>query len=294
LTAQRFCKGLKGVFGFPATPFRRDLSVDLDALARNVDAMASHPFCAIVAAGGMGELYSLSPNEIGEVVRVTVDAVAGRMPVIAGTAFNWPIARAIVAHAEASGVEAFLVLPPYGPPVAPQGLASYYEEIGHATALPLVIYSRDAAVFTPDQAARLCDRIPTLGGWKDGQPDLRLFRRIMHKIGDRLAWYGGMGDDYTAEYFAIGAQAFTSSISNFAPKLSIALLGPERDELLRRYVLPLFSIRARVRGYDVAAIKTAMEMVGITAGPVRPPLPNLLPDDAEDLRALMEVYAPVL
>jgi 5-dehydro-4-deoxyglucarate dehydratase len=60
VTAQQFCQTLKGVFGFPATPFRRDLSVDLDALARNVDVMASHPFCALVAAGGMGEIYARS------------------------------------------------------------------------------------------------------------------------------------------------------------------------------------------------------------------------------------------
>ena len=60
---------LRGVFGFPVTPFRRDLSLDLDALARNVDEMASHPFCAMVAAGGTGELYSLSVDEIEAVVQ---------------------------------------------------------------------------------------------------------------------------------------------------------------------------------------------------------------------------------
>jgi 5-dehydro-4-deoxyglucarate dehydratase len=227
-------------------------------------------------------------------VRVTVEAVAGRMPVIAGTAFNWSVARDIVRRSEHAGVGGFLVLPPYGPPTAPQGLASYYEEIGSSTGLPLILYSRDAAVFTPDQVARLCDRVPTLGGWKDGQADLRLFRAIRHRVGNRLAWYGGMGDDYAAEYFAIGAQAFTSSISNFAPKLSLALAGEERSELLRRYVIPLFAIRARIRGYDVAVVKMAMELVGITAGPVRPPLPNLLPEDAADVRALIESWAPVL
>ena len=66
----------RGVFGFPVTPFHKNLSLDLDALARNVDAMAQYPFCALVAAGGTGELYSLTVHEIFDVLRVTVEAAA--------------------------------------------------------------------------------------------------------------------------------------------------------------------------------------------------------------------------
>ena len=83
---------IRGVLGFPVTPFRQDLSLDLDGLARNVDEMARYPFCALVAAGGTGELYSLTPGEVEDVVRVTVQAAAGRMPVVAGTGFNGPLA----------------------------------------------------------------------------------------------------------------------------------------------------------------------------------------------------------
>src|SRR5438270_12105279 len=75
---------IRGVLGFPVTPFRQDLSLDLDALARNVDEMASHPFCGLVAAGGTAELYSLTAEEVEEVVRVTVEAFDGRMPAIGG------------------------------------------------------------------------------------------------------------------------------------------------------------------------------------------------------------------
>ena len=91
---------IRGVLGFPVTPFRKDLSLDLDALARNVDQMASHPFCALVAAGGTGELYSLTPEEIEQVVRVTVEAVNGRMPVVAGTGYSAPIGADIARRVE--------------------------------------------------------------------------------------------------------------------------------------------------------------------------------------------------
>jgi 5-dehydro-4-deoxyglucarate dehydratase len=76
---------MRGVLGFPITPFRADLSVDLDALAENVAEMVRYPFCALVATGGMGEVYSLTPREIEDVVRVTVETAAGRMPVVGGT-----------------------------------------------------------------------------------------------------------------------------------------------------------------------------------------------------------------
>ena len=74
---------LKGVFGFPITPFKKDLSLDLESLERNVADMVRYPFCAIVAAGGTGELYSMTVDEIVEVVRLTVTATGGKMPVVA-------------------------------------------------------------------------------------------------------------------------------------------------------------------------------------------------------------------
>jgi 5-dehydro-4-deoxyglucarate dehydratase len=295
-----FASALRGVFGFPVTPFRRDLSLDLDALARNVDEMAAHPFCAIVVAGGTGELYSLSPEEIESVVEVAVKAVRGRMPVVAGTGFNVPLGADIARRAERAGAQFVLVLPPYYGGSPESGLFDYYQAIGAATGLPLMIYSRDWAAFTPEMVARLADRVPTLAAWKDGQGDIRRYQRIMNYNGDRLAWLGGLGDDCVPGYFAIGVQAYTSSISNIAPQLSLDLAGAglrrdfsRLDELMRRYVHPLYAIRERVKGYEVAVMKQAMEMLGVPAGPVRPPLMNCREQDLNDLQKLMEVYQEV-
>jgi 5-dehydro-4-deoxyglucarate dehydratase len=294
-------KSLKGVFGFPITPLRKDLSLDLDALARNVDEMTRHPFCAIVAAGGTGELYSLTPQEVEDVVRVTVEATQGRMPVVAGTGYNVPLGVDIAKRVAKVGADLLLVLPPYYNNAPEAGLFDFYAAIGQATELPMMVYSRDWAVFSPEMVARLADRVPTLKGWKDGQGNGRVYQRIMQYNGDRLAWYGGLGDDTVPTYFAAGVQAYTSSISNISPKVSLALAeaGLARDfnkldELMAKYVHPLYAFRERLKGYEVSAMKTAMEMIGKPAGPVRPPLQNTRDQDVEALRKVMDAYAGML
>jgi 5-dehydro-4-deoxyglucarate dehydratase len=297
MTAKDVRSRFKGVFGFPITPFRKDLSLDLDALARNVADMVQHPFCALVAAGGTGELYSMTAEEIVEVVRVTVQAAGGRMPVVAGTGYNAAIGADIARKVEKAGAECLLALPPYYINAPESGLFDYYESIGRASGLPLFVYSRDWAVFTPQMVARLAERVPTLAGWKDGQGIARKYQRIMNEVGDRLAWFGGLGDDCVPEYFAIGVQAYTSSISNIAPTVSLALAQagmardfPKLNALMAKYVHPLYALRERMKGYEVAVMKEAMEMLGMPAGSVRPPLTKCRPQDAEDLRKLMVVY----
>jgi 5-dehydro-4-deoxyglucarate dehydratase len=271
--------------------------VDLDALAENVAEMVRYPFCALVAAGGTGEVLSLTPQEIEDVVRVSVEAAAGKMPVVGGTAFNAPIAADIARRLEKAGADCILALPPAYSNAPEEGLFDYYGTIANATGLPLMLYSRDWAAFTPAQVERLAECVPSLHFWKDGQGDLRKFQRIMQRVGDRLAWLGGLGDDAVPGYFAIGVQAYTSSLSNIAPQLSLdlaaaAMAGDHArlTALMQKYVHPLFALRERMRGYEVAVTKQAMEWLGRRAGPVRPPLCRLRPADAEDLRTLVEAY----
>src|SRR3954451_2075047 len=107
---------LRGVIGFPVTPFARsDLSLDLDGLRKNLRAMLKHPFAAIVAPSGTGELYSLSTDEHRAIVQTAVEKAGGRVPVIAGVGINTPIAREWLKGAAAAGAAGILVFPPYYP-----------------------------------------------------------------------------------------------------------------------------------------------------------------------------------
>ena len=298
-THREFARKLTGVFGFPITPMKPDFSVDYDGLGKLVDWMTQFPFCAQVTVGGTGEIYSLTAAEAIEAVRVSVNATAGRMPVVAGVGINAPIGVEMAKGMEKAGAAALLIMPPYyiNPPA--EGLSRYYETIAGSVSIPVSLYSRDWAVFTPDMVSKLADRIPNLSFWKDGQGDTRKYQRIMAAVGDRLAWIGGIGDDCAAGYFGVGVQAYTSSISNIAPKLSLAIadagMRREMDKLnalLKKYVHPLYALRDKTRGYEVTVVKKMMEMMGKPGGPARPPLVEVKTEEVAEIQRLIELYQP--
>jgi 5-dehydro-4-deoxyglucarate dehydratase len=291
---------LSGVIAFPITPFREDLSLDLDALRENLAKLFAHPICAVVAAGGTGEMYSLTPAEHLEVVRATVEAAQGRLPVIAGVGFNQSLAVELARASAEAGAHGILAFPPYYPNADDEGLLSYYGAIGVATALGLLIYSRDWAHFTATMVERLA-AIPNLVAWKDGQGDIRRLQAIMNRVGDRLQWIGGAGDDMVAAYYSIGIRAYTSSIATVAPRLSLHLhelaannRAEELRDVMQRCVIPLYSIRSRRKGYEVSTMKVLMDLAGLRGGPVRPPLVTVNAAEREELRAVLESWQPFL
>jgi 5-dehydro-4-deoxyglucarate dehydratase len=301
MTATELRSKFHGVIAFPVTPFNRDLSLDLEGLRHNLTRLIEHPVCAVVAAGGTGEVYSLTPAEYKQVVRTTVEVINGRAPIIAGVGFNQAMAVEMAKQAADAGADGILALPPYYPNADDEGMLAYYRAIGEATKLGLLIYSRDWANFTAAQVERLAANIPTLCAWKDGQGDVRRYQMIVNRLGDRLHWIGGAGDDSVPGYYSMGIRTYTSSIATVAPKLSLKLHavasrqdGAELMKLMHQCVVPLYAMRARRKGYEVSAMKAMMDMVGLRGGPVRPPLVNVKPDEAEALRAMLKTWEPFL
>jgi 5-dehydro-4-deoxyglucarate dehydratase len=293
-------KKLSGVIAFPITPFKNDLALDLDGLRRNLSRLIQHPICAVVAAGGTGEMYSLTPAEYLRVVETTIEVVAGRVPVIAGVGFGQQLAVELAQASANAGAAGILAFPPYYPQADDEGLIEYYRAIGQATPLGMFIYSRDWANFSAAMVERLT-RIPTLIAWKDGQGDLRRLQIIINRVGDRLHWIGGAGDDMVPSYYSIGIRTYTSSIATVAPRLSLKLhelAAARREEelleLMQHSVIPLYAIRGRRKGYEVSTMKSLMDMAGLSGGPVRPPLVNVSEEEKEELRAILEQWQPFL
>jgi 5-dehydro-4-deoxyglucarate dehydratase len=287
---------LHGVIAFPVTPFHKDLSVDLDGLRKNMQAILAYPVCAIVAAGGTGELYSLTPDEYVQVVKTVVEETQLKAPVIAGTAYNSVIGAELARQAMKVGANGILAFPPYYPHADEIGLFEYYKAIGEATPLGLFIYSRDWVHPSAAAVERLAS-IKTLIAWKEGQGDLRRLQIIMQRLGDRLHWIGGAGDDMVPSYYSTGIRTFTSSISNVSCKLALQLheLASAGNHaalkpIMRDYVTPMYAFRARRKGYEVSVMKELMMLLGLAGGPVRPPLENLRPEEIDELRATVSLW----
>ncbi|SRR6266581_86165 len=285
---------LRGVIGFPVTPFKADLSLNLDGLRSNLGAMLKHPICAVVAPAGTGELYSLSTAEHLAVVKTAVEEVKGRVPVLAGTGFNPSIATQLAQQAAAAGASGILAFPPYYPSADDEGMVAYYRGIAESTKLGMLIYTRDWFNPTAAVVERLA-QIPSLIAWKDGQADIRRYQMIRDKLGDRLHWIGGAGDDMVPAYYSMGIRTYTSSIANVAPRLSLRLhelasagYSDELTKLMDELVIPLYALRTRRKGYEVSVMKAMMDMIGLVGGLVRPPLADLRQEDLQTLNGMME------
>jgi 5-dehydro-4-deoxyglucarate dehydratase len=287
---------LRGVIAFPVTPFGRDLSLDLPGLRRNLKALLKQPVCAIVAAAGTGEFHSLSPAEHLAVTEATIQEVDGRVPVLTAVGINPAIAIDAARAAADAGADGILVLPSYYATMDEEGVVAYYKAIADAVPqLGLLVYSRDWFNASPAQVEQLAEAIPNLVGWKDGQADLRRYVAIRQRVGDRLHWIGGAGDDMVPAYYSIGIRTYTSSVANITPKLSLHLhemasignvtaLNPVMNDL----IVPLYAMRVRRKGYEVSVMKSLMDALGFDGGPVRPPLVDLKPDERERLDAMVD------
>ena len=296
---ETFKARLRGAIAFPITPFAADGSVDIGGVRANADWLADFSICAIVAPSGTGEIFALDPDECAAVTSATVEAVRGRVPVIASVAFNARIGATLARKAEASGADGVLIMPPYYATPDPQGLLAYYQQVAANTDLGVLPYARDAAVFTPELVEQLARTVPNLIGFKDGRGDVRLFQRLREHVVDvlgkeRLVWLAGVGDDLVAPYFASGAEGFTSSLACFWPEASTELyrLVSSGDfaglrDFHQRCVRPFYELRQRGRGFEVSVMKAAMELLGHPSGAPRPPLGQLSERDRDDLGKLL-------
>jgi 5-dehydro-4-deoxyglucarate dehydratase len=299
-TPEQLKARLPGALAFPITPYGRDGSVDLDAVRRNASFLTGAGLAAVVAPSGTGELFALSPEECTAVTRATVEAVGGRVPVIASVGFGPRVAADMARAAEDAGADGILVLPPYYGQPDNDGLIAYYRAVTEATSLGAMPYARDAAAFTPQLAEQMARELPNVIAFKDGRADVRLFMRIREHVNerlgeDRLVWLGGVGDDLLAPYFAAGAVGFTSSLACFWPEASVELYrlasSGQFDALRRehqRVVRPFYELRQRRRGFEVSVMKAAMELLGHAAGPPRAPLGQLSDVDRADLKAILD------
>ena len=286
-----------GLLSFPVTHFDADGAFLEGPYRAHCAWMLSHELAGLFAAGGTGEFFSLTPNEVVDVVRAAAAEAKGKLPVISGCGYGTAIAVEIARGAEKAGADGLLLLPPYLVGSSQAGLAAHVEAVCKATGLGVIVYNRDNAVLDDEALAGLCERNPNLVGFKDGVGDIELMTRIYARMGDRLTYIGGLptAETFATPYLTMGVTTYSSAIFNFMPEWALnfyrAVRSDDRAEVLaqlRAFVLPYIALRNRGRGYAVSIVKAGMRAVGRDAGPVRTPLTDLTPAQQDELRALIE------
>ncbi|MGW0420788.1 5-dehydro-4-deoxyglucarate dehydratase [Streptomyces sp. NPDC003015] len=289
-----------GPLFFPVTAYGADGSVDLDTYRAHVREGVAAGAAAVFACCGTGEFHALTPEEFEACVRAAVEETAGRVPVVAGAGYGTALAVRYARLAEAAGADGLLALPPYLVVAGQEGLLRHYREVAAATALPVIVYQRDNAVFTPETVVELA-RSEGIIGLKDGLGDLDLMQRIVSAVrtevpGDFLYFNGLPTAEQTQlAYQAIGVPLYSSAVFCFAPEIALAfhraLIDGDRataDRLLDGFYRPFVELRARGRGYAVSLVKAGVRMRGLDVGEVRPPLHEPDEDHVKQLAQITE------
>lgn len=287
----------QGLLSFPVTHFTEENVFDEGAYREHCAWMLRDGLAGMFAAGGTGEFFSLTPEEVGKVVSAAVAEGNGKVPVVAGCGYGTAIAVGIARDAEKRGANGLLLLPPYLMNSTQDGLAAHIEAVCKATSLGVIVYNRDNAVVDDETLARLCERNSNLVGFKDGVGDVELMMRVYARMGDRLTYVGGLptAETFAPAYLAMGVTTYSSAIYNFLPEWALNFYRAVRAQDhatiikgLNEFVLPYIKLRNRGRGYAVSIVKAGMSVIGRSAGPVRSPLTDLRPEEVKELRALIE------
>lgn len=285
-----------GLLSFPVTHFDANLDFDEAAYRDHVGWLSEFEVAGLFAAGGTGEYFSLTSDEVDRVLRAAVTEVAGRVPVIAPAGGSTAQAIAQARAAEAAGADGILLFPPYLTEASQDGLVEHVQAVAAATGLGFTYYNRANAVITAPTLARLADTVPNLVGFKDGVGDIELMTRIYASLGDRFTYIGGLptAETFALPYLQLGVTTYSSALFNFAPRFALDFYADVRAQnrdavyaKLREFVLPYLEIRNRKKGYAVSIVKAGLAAAGRPTSSVRPPLTNLTAAELDELTTLV-------
>ena len=285
-----------GLLSFPVTPFDSDDRFAKKPFQAHLEWLKPHKVAGLIVAGGTGEMFSLTPAEIVDVVRAARET-AGDAPVIAGCGYGVRMACDLAREIEKAGADGILLLPHYLTEGPQEGVANRIRAVCKATNMAVIVYNRGQAQISAETLEKLADECPNLIGFKDGTGDIDNVRRVTVRLGDRLAYIGGMPTHelFAQAYRGAGMPTYSSAVFNFVPETALEFHGAflagddaKCTQLLRDFYYPFAKIRDRKAGYAVSAIKAGVALRGFETGHVRAPLTDLTEEEVDLMRDLIK------
>ena len=274
----------QGVIPAITTPFREDLSVDHDFLAKHASWMAEAGCTGIVALGSLGEGATLDLDEKIAILKTCVHAL--HVPVVAAiSALSTDAAVHLAKNAQQAGCSGLMVLPPYVYSTDWREMKAHVAAIIRATDLSCMLYNNPIAYgtdFLPEQVAELAGEHENLHAVKESSSDVRRVTAIRLLLAERLAILVGL-DDLIVEGIALGATGWIAGLVNALPRESVALFeralrGDDVSDLYR-WFLPL--LRLDTVPKFVQLIKLVQQEAGMGSERVRPPRLALAGDERD-------------
>jgi len=275
------------------TPFR-DGKVDLEKFAELAERQAREGSHGVVVCGTTGEPSSLTPDERTELVKVAVEVIAKRIPVVAATGSqSFAETLEITTRAEKAGADAVLVVTPYYIKPSQRGLVEYFVSVGQRTELPLMIYhipGRAAVSVKPATVARIAERLPNLVGIKHAVNDLEFVTELLTELGPEFRVFCGL-EALSLPMLVVGARGLMNAVSNLAPARVAALYDAvEQGDLAtaRKLHAELFELNQSIfLDTNPGPLKYMMSRLGLLDSPeLRLPL---VPMDGEQAKILDKV-----
>jgi len=282
----------KGSLVAMITPFTESGKVDEKGIKELVEFHIKNGTDGIVPCGTTGESPTLSYEEHKKVVEVTINAVAGRIPVIAGTGSNstWE-ALELTSHAKEAGADGALIVVPYYNKPTQKGLYMHYKKIAESVDIPIVVYNvpgRTGVNLLPETLAKLAE-LKNIVAVKEASGDLEQMTQIIELCGDNITLLSG-DDKLILPVLSIGGKGVISVVANIIPA-DVANVVREFEQgnyqtaqdIFISKVYPLSS--AMFYETNPIPVKTSAQLMGLPAGNLRLPLAPMSDDNLAKLKS---------
>lgn len=268
------------------TPFNEDNSVNYEELEKILDFQLEGHTDAIIVCGTTGEPATMTESERIDVIKYTIDKVAGRIPVIAGTGAN--STQNVIDFSKKVddlGVDGLLIVTPYYNKATQNGLYAHYGAIASAVKLPIIMYnvpSRTGCNILPETAVRLGRDFDNIVGIKEASGNISQVAKLSKLSKGVLDIYSG-NDDQIIPILSLGGVGVISVLSNVAPNdthdmVQEYLVG-NIEKALELQLKYLDLIDALFCEVNPIPVKAALNLMGYKAGGLRLPLTEIEEDN---------------
>ena len=283
-----------GVMPAITTPFNDQGQVDHAFLARHAKWLIDARCTGMIALGSLGEGATLRPNEKVEILRTLVEAVGGRVPVVASiSALSTQDAVELAQRAVEAGCKGLMVLPPYVHKGPWEEIKAHFEAIITATDASCMIYNNPIAYGTDLSAEQIAELAThdNVAAVKESSGDVRRISAVRARLGDRLNCFAGL-DDMIVEACGVGAIGWVAGLVNAFPHESVAVFEAARDGdrdkafEIYKWFLPL--LRLDCVPEFVQLIKLVQKEVGMGSENVRLPRKPAFGQQREEALAIIK------